>query len=286
MKRFKKIKSKEMIKTLKKITLIFASVLLMYSCDKDGQNIPQEAESKLEESFDISNEYRLLDYSVNKYHSYFESTDNTIGFNNLKSDFDSEYSLAHTIDLENSGLKSISVNNQKLNIGKNSKSQQISDLDIYGKNLSIDFTSNKSTEDIKSVNLYIPKKLNVSKPVSEDGKSVYAFYKNLSLEWNADPKNENGLMIAVEYFGETVGRTNTGKHLQIIDYIEVDNGKFTLKDKMFEDIPDLSFVDIVLLRGNIDISEVDGETFKTYAEAHQRIPVLLIKDLKSVKYSE
>jgi hypothetical protein len=103
----------------------------------------------------------------------------------------------------------------------------------------------KSSGNNKSVELYIPKKLIVSKPVAKDGKSVYAYYKNLSLEWNADPKNENGLMIAVEYFGETVGRTNTGKHLQIIDYIEEDNGKIILKDKMFDDIPNLSFVDIV-----------------------------------------
>lgn len=68
-----------------------------------------------------------------------------------------------------------------------------------------------------------------------------------------------------------------------INHIEHDNGKYVLKNAMFEDVPNLSFIEIVLLRGNIAIDEINGETFKTYAESHQRIQVLLIKDMNSIK---
>jgi hypothetical protein len=132
----------------------------------------------------------------------------------------------------------------------------------------------------------VPKKLNVSKPVPPSTKKItmVAYYRDFLLEWNADPKNANGLMVAVEYKGENVNSENNSNiHIQNVDHIEIDNGSFVLDDAMFDNIPNLSFVDIILLRGNIRIDDLDGETIKTYAETHQRIPILLVKDLKTIK---
>jgi len=103
------------------------------------------------------------------------------------------------------------------------------------------------------------------------------------LEWNADPNNEEGLVIIAEYFGENVIPENSDdSHLQNVDMIENDNGKVVLNASIFNNIPNLAMVDLILLRGNVKIEEIDGETFKFYAETHQRMPIILVKDLSSV----
>ena len=107
------------------------------------------------------------------------------------------------------------------------------------------------------------------------------------LEWNADSLNEEGLVIIVEYFGENViPSNNTNEHLQNIDMIEEDNGKIVLKSSIFNNIPNLALVDLILLRGNVKIEEIDGESYKFYAESHQRLPIILVKDLSTIKRAE
>ena len=64
--------------------------------------------------------------------------------------------------------------------------------------------------------------------------------------------------------------------------IENDNGRVILNTSLFYNIPNLAMVDLILLRGNVKIEEIDGETYKFYAETHQRMPIILVKDLSSV----
>jgi hypothetical protein len=275
-----------MYKTYRKLIAISVGLVIFTSCEKDNEIGGKTIAGEVVKEVNITNEYRLLDYTINKYHDYFKTADNIIGFNNLKSGFQANYSLVENIDLKNKNLKTVMLDNKKIVANGTKNELNLEEFEIFGKTISISINNNKNEENSQIIEMYIPEKLEISKPVAEAGKSVYAYYKNFIIEWNADFKNDNGLMVAVEYSGETVGQKNSEKHLQVIDYIEEDNGKFILKETMFDDIPNLSFIEIVLLRGNIDINELDGETYKTYAEAHQRIPVLLIKDLDSVISSD
>lgn len=70
------------------------------------------------------------------------------------------------------------------------------------------------------------------------------------------------------------------------DIIKNDNGKVVLNTSLFIDIPNLALVDLILLRGNVKIEEIDGETYKFYAETHQRLPIILVKDLSTVQREE
>lgn len=126
--------------------------------------------------------------------------------------------------------------------------------------------------------------MNITKPLpAGDDIFVYAFYKDFKLEWNADPKNEEGLMVAVMYDGSNViPENNENVIIKNIDYIKEDNGKFILNNHIFDDIPNHALVDIMLLRGNVQIEEFDDETYKLYAESHQTISLVLIKDMDSV----
>ena len=273
------------------IIYTFFFLIIFTSCEKEDPNEEDTSFEAAAANNNIANKYRLLDISANAYHDYFKITDNTVGFNSLKSASNGEHSLVKKIEISNEIKKSISLNRQKIPLGKNSSTEEFDGSEIYGKTISLNYgtkkETNKNSEDSAEIKLYVPKKLNISKPVQQTNTktSILAYYKNFVLEWNADPKNQEGLMVAVEYLGETLSGIENDEMASIVnvDHIENDNGKYILKQAMFDDVPNLSFINIILLRGNVDIREIEGETYKTYAESHQRIPVLLVKDLNSVK---
>ncbi|WP_405199300.1 hypothetical protein [Christiangramia sp. LLG6405-1] len=271
-----------------KLLYILFLTAVLTSCEKDEETGIDSLPGEQSFNTEISNKYRLLDLSTNAYHDYFKMTDNTLGFNSLKSSHHKEYSMVQKSEIQNFENKSVSLNGQKIALNESNKSRKFDDSNIYGKTLNLSFTNNKSSGESTEVELYIPKKLNISKPVQQlDSKvSILAYYKNFLLEWNSDPKNEEGLMVAVEYLGETLskdGNKLNRKNIVNVDHIENDNGRYILKEAMFDDIPNLSFVNLILMRGNVDIIEIEGASYKTYAESHQRIPILLVKDLNSVK---
>lgn len=233
----------------------------------------------------LETKYRLLDITPNAYHKYFKQTDNTIGFNSLKKNAHSDYSLVERLNFPSDSEKSVRINGKAF-ISQKSKSSNLDSEDIYGKTLSIQLGDKSGKTTSGEIKMYVPKKLNISKPIpiSEKNVTILAHHKNFLLEWNADPKNEEGLMLAIEYLGENVdARKNTDIHIQNVDHIEYDNGKYILKQAMFDDIPNLAYVNLILLRGNVEISEFNNETLKLYAESHQRVPLIIVKDLNSVR---
>ncbi len=45
-------------------------------------------------------------------------------------------------------------------------------------------------------------------------------------------------------------------------------------------------MNLILLRGNVKIEDIDGKTHKFYAETHMRLPIILVKDLSTVSSSK
>lgn len=269
--------------------MVLAISGLLLSCQVEDTELQKTIDQEVPEQ-KVETKTSILDWTPGVYSKYFQKTDNTIGFNSLKSHAFSDYSDTQRMDFQKGKEQFVSVNGQiPQRDGKNQLKISSGSSDIFGKQMTIGFSrkvEGKSSETVEEVTLYVPKKLNVSKPVPPSTKKItmVAYYRDFLLEWNADPKNANGLMVAVEYKGENVNSENNSNiHIQNVDHIEIDNGSFVLDDAMFDNIPNLSFVDIILLRGNIRIDDLDGETIKTYAETHQRIPILLVKDLKTIK---
>ena len=91
-------------------------------------------------------------------------------------------------------------------------------------------------------------------------------------------------MIAVFYNGENaISKNSENVLIRNVDHIEKDNGKYVLNDAMFNEIPNLAFVDIILLRENVQIENIDDISNKIFAESNQRIHLLLIKDKSSIQ---
>ena len=89
--------------------------------------------------------------------------------------------------------------------------------------------------------------------------------------------------VIAEYFGNNaIPQNSTNEHILNTDVIDVDDGHIVLNNDLFNDIPNLSIVHLVLLRGNVTIQEIEGELYKFFAESHVRLPVILVKDLNTI----
>ena len=261
--------------------------VLIIGCNNDEQEIPSNIETQ-ETIVESVSKYNLLDYSQNAYHDFFKKSDNKIGFSSLKPNSISQPSMIKNFSTKSDISKtSIFVNNQKISISTSAGKKSELGSTIYGKKNT--FSIIKEDENGKtseqSVELYVPNLLNITNPsvANEEELMPLCYSEGFVLEWNADPNNEEGLVIIAEYFGENVIPENSDdSHLQNVDVIENDNGRVVLNASIFYNIPNLAMVDLILLRGNVKIEEIDGETYKFYAETHQRMPLILVKDLSSV----
>ena len=166
--------------------------------------------------------------------------------------------------------------------------------DVFGSELSIKIkpsqgTTFKNGEGEMEIEMYVPKKINITNPKIENDKDLmpYCHYEDFVLEWNADPKNEEGLVVVAEYYGATaIPGEDSSPSIINTDIIEEDNGKTVLDNDLWEGIPNSAVVYLSLLRGNVKLEEVDGKVVKFYAETHAELPIVLIKDMNTVQLEQ
>lgn len=271
--------------------LNFALLLILVINTSCNNELIDTSKNLQDTEVKIKSEYNLLNYSPNVYHDYFKQTDNTLGFSSLKPNALKPHNIVQRTKFSEKGSrKSISINN--ISIETVSKSKRISlnkSSDIYGKN--VRFTVNtpnsnlKTGDDNSEVEMYVPELIEITNPSVTNVKERYPLCdaNDFVLEWNADSNNEEGLVVIAEYFGgNAIPENSQDIHILNTDFIEIDNGRTSLSTDLFQDIPNLSIVHIVLLRGNIAIEEIEGELYKFYAESHMRLPIILVKDVNTI----
>lgn len=267
------------------LAMFFISIFIG-ACNQKESEI-KNLENKNTE-LQLEDKYGVINYKKTVYEDYFRATDNQIGFTSLKANSLQKHSALKTVSYSSKNVE-ISINNKITKVAAKSafidKNQQ---SEIYGKTISFKvskkgFGNSKNTE--SQVDLYVPKLVEIISPKIETEKELFpvCYFDNFIIEWNADSKNEEGLVVIAEYFGNNaIPSASTNNHILNVDYIEVDNGKTVLNKELFKDIPDLSFVHIILLRGNVKVEEIEGELYKFFAESHVRLPIILSKDLNSL----
>lgn len=271
--------------------LNFALLLLLVlntSCNNelmDNSNATQNTEVK------IKHEYNLLNYSPNVYHDYFKQADNYLGFSSLKPNALKSHNIVQHAKFSKKGLqKAIAINN--ITVEPVSKSKGISfnkSSDIYGKTISFRVNTPNSNlsavADGSEVEMYVPELIEITNPSVTNLEERYPLCdaNNFVLEWNSDTNNKEGLVVIAEYFGGNAIPENS-QDIRILntDFIEIDDGHTSLSADLFKDIPNLSIVHIVLLRGNVAIEEIEGELYKFFAESHMRLPIILVKDVTTI----
>ncbi len=235
----------------------------------------------------------ILSNTANIYTDFLVQTDQSAGFSSMK-----EHSLAehriYTKFSENgeqlkSGANSFSVLANNIDLNSKQKSMETDQCLLadnwYGKNVSFllksgSLKNGENGED--TVNMYIPEQISITSPLVETKADQFpmCYSKNFILRWNKDVKNENGLVISVEWTGAMyAGELRKGIVVQNIDFIEEDDGEFILDEKIFDGIPDVAIAYITILRGNINIVTQDDGTTKVFGESHAILPFIMVKDL-------
>jgi len=137
------------------------------------------------------------------------------------------------------------------------------------------------------IEMYVPELLQITSPFIDNAADLlpYCYYKNFVLGWNADPNNENGLVVVVEWNGTDLYGNKYNEYVQIADVITNDNGSTILNNALFDGIPHGALVTVQLLRGNIEVTEIindDGEReeFVFVAATQVILPIILIREIK------
>ena len=139
----------------------------------------------------------------------------------------------------------------------------------------------------KGVDMYVPEIVKITSPkiVKSSDLLPYCYYKNFKLCWNADPQNENGLVVIVQWTGTDMFGKNHNTSVYSLDIITEDNGEYILKNAMFDHIPQGAIVKLVLLRGNIElfqqnINEEDAEeTYQIVAASAEILPFIMVRNI-------
>ncbi len=240
-----KLKLKNII-TMRKITIIIASALLMFSCQKENNyDFNKEAKSNSAVSFED-----YLSFLKNE-------TDNKIliqSYGSPNSDRNAYYMSGNSL----TNGTSFSINKEDYSISSNGHSwgKSFDDLSkYYGQTVKVALNanqSNKATSEIVS-EFYIPQNIN-AQFINLENDKVKAGTK---VQWNADTKNQNGVILAVEYrpIIQLVPSVKEEMPRHFIKGITMeDNGTYTISAQDLAEFPNEANLTFIILRAGFDVN--------------------------------
>jgi hypothetical protein len=93
--------------------------------------------------------------------------------------------------------------------------------------------------------------------------------ENITINWNADSLNENGLVLRLTSQGDKYNAPKPGPketHLTAV-FIEEDDGAYTIPNSFFQGLTKDQLINLTLYRGKFDYTKDDGRgyDYKFYA---------------------
>lgn len=262
---------------MKKILLLIAIVALG-SCNK---NVLEDNDNQTVDNKPLVPNYAIFDSRATKYLSFFERTDAFFGVSAVKTTpLRDELVYTKIKSVENTSLKNITLNDMVFKEGRNNITNS---TNLFGNQVhfKINGQSNQTNRGRNTtITFYSPKKIHITNPAVNnlDERLPLCDANNFVVEWNSDSQNTNGLYLAIRYNGMNIVGERSSNLERGVDYIESDNGRFTINPQMFSDIPNMALVEVILLRGNIEVATVNGQTVKVYTESHASINCILVKN--------
>ncbi len=153
---------------------------------------------------------------------------------------------------------------------------------IYGRLAKFSMSNGVHTKsNNEEYSLYIPETIRISSPKIEAKEDEYPLcdYSSFVLRWNADLKNEKGVVLIVMWNGlMVVGESYSDTYVQRIDVVP-DNGEITINPHMFDDIPDTAICKLIIGRGNVEVIQKEEVSYKFFGESHEVIPFILVRNI-------
>ena len=182
----------------------------------------------------------------------------------------------------------VSIGNVPVNMPIETKtiSRQVDFKSLYGTEVSFSFTPAESITktNIKSQTqtLYVPHLIKITSPLIEKEDEMFPLcdYRDFIIKWNADRKNENGVLIAVEWTGTMIfGDHHPDAYIRRTDLVS-DTGSASINPELFEGIPDTALCNLTLIRSNIENVVMSGYSYKLIGETHAVLPFILIREFE------
>ncbi len=270
--------------------------IALFSCEKASKDSNDDA-SKV-----IENEVKecVLATEPSVYSNYFNHDSYLAGYSSIKQNSLADEELIPVFSEQESGLKnakqiSFTANGHDILAGVNSlKGAPITkghDLfnSWYGQDVKFVLCSNNelksaSVEDTVAIEMYVPELVEILSPPIETAQELYpyCYYDNFILKWNADVNNNNGLVVIVEWHGTVlVEDADEATYVRNIDVIQEDDGEAVLNSKLFDNIPNKALAYVTLLRGNIEIADIDSVSYRVFGESHAILPMVLVREISN-----
>jgi len=229
----------------------------------------------------------VIAYDYGKYIEMFIPTDYTAVIRSFKNPFFNDEIVDSFIESdkdEENTSKEIFLNNFKLKseVFTKSDNEGTGITSVFGSVVSFNVSDKigvKSSEE--NTSFYLPDVIRIESPKIEREEDEYPLcdYSNFVVRWNIDANNENGVVIMVTWNGTTVvGESYPDTYVRRIDVVP-DNGEVTINPQMFDDIPDTAICSLIVGRGNTEISQEDGDSYKFIGESHEVIPFILVRNI-------
>lgn len=257
--------------TMKKFILsIVVIATLLISCSKTEQNEGPISEN-IKGSFKSTTTNMLIDQSI-KYANLFDTTifaqSFFLHFN------DNPLYLDQYVVFDTEPPMNITADGLQL-----SSSQSYSSSDFTERFGSlVTFLVGQYDTDI-----YIPERIQILRPKisSKEDLLPFCFFEDFELFWNEDDKNDNGILIMVEWTGTMYGEDDIDNaHIQNIDHIPDDDGRAKLNNELFNEIPEDAICDLKIARGNFDVAEYNGtEKVQVGGFSGSSISFILVRDM-------
>lgn len=140
----------------------------------------------------------------------------------------------------------------------------------------------RSKEEGTRINFYIPEIIRISSPevLGEGDMLPLCDYKSFILRWNADPLNEKGVVVVVEWYGSVIfGHEKEGSYVRCYDVFP-DTGEALLSREMFDGIPDTGLCHMTVVRGNVENVLAGDYSYKFVGVSEEVLDFILIRYTK------
>lgn len=270
--------------------------IIIVACGKtaDSANTAVQ-EKKVVESLKPTNASRMVKFlssDPKAYINFYAATDYEFGLISSRTNpltKPSSYAFSRKgRTTEDPGLgvpvnQSLQINGIETNEALKTKSNSNEPLaDFFGKKMVFRIGSQTKSGAFDENELYIPEIVSITSPRITDASELHprCDINNFVIRWNADPLNENGVIIKIAWGGTVLfGHHLDGSQVILADLFP-DTGEATLPLQMFEGIPDTALCELTIMRGNVDAIMVDDYSYKMGGASSETMSFILLRYIR------
>ena len=287
------------MKTFNRTFLFLSLALVLGSCAKSAEETINNEIDLDDIIVAVTDESGMSDrvisevhgLSFGKYEKILDESVARIGISASRYEQTGQETVAAVYDesiLKPESLSKIKINGKE-SFSPRTKSGDSSIAELFGNMAEFDFSKvtfgEKAPVDELVKEVYVPETMRIAFPQydSKNHRAPLCYDKDFVIRWNADSKNENGVLVIVRWNGSVLFGEDFASSYVTHTRCFPDNGSAKLDNSMFEGIPDTAYCTLLVLRGDVENIDVDESDYQLFAETHDMLDFVLIKNIQKVR---